>query len=86
MYNWNINTEEFKKNPKKYNLWRFIQLINFGLDNDKLDEAEIKQKWDNIKDQIDPYKRRALEYLIWGKLYSLPNKLNFWSLSPKMNK
>jgi hypothetical protein len=81
MYNWSTDEEKFKKeNPEKYRLWRLEQLINYGLDGDKLDRAEVKKAWPNIKNNLDPYKKRALEYLLWGKLYSLPNNLTFWNL------
>lgn len=81
MYNWSVDEKKFKKeNPQEYRLWKLTQLINYGLDGEKLDKEEIREVWDNIKDNIDPYKRRALEYLIWGKLYSLPDNLTFWNL------
>ena len=39
MYNWSTNEEKFKKeNPKAYKLWRLEQLINYGLDGEKLDQ------------------------------------------------
>lgn len=81
MYNWSTDEKEFKKqNPKGYRLWRFVQLINYGLDGEKLDRKEIKKAWPKIKDKLDPYARRAMEYLLWKKLYSLPNNLTFWNL------
>ena len=88
MFNWSTDEEKFKKeNPKEYKLWRLTQLINYGLDEgEKLDREEVKKAWPKITDQLDPYKKRALEYLIWGKLYSLPNNLTFWNLSRLKNK
>jgi len=82
MYNWSVDEKKFKKeNPKAYKLWRLTQLINYGLDGEKLDKKEVKQAWETIKDRLDPYKKRAIEYLLWEKLYSLPNNLTFWNLS-----
>lgn len=87
MYNWFVDEKKFKKeNPKEYKLWRLIQLINYGLDGEKLDREEVKRAWPRIKNELDPYKRRVLEYLLWGKQYSLPNNLNFWSLYKKNHK
>ena len=86
MYNWNVNTDKLKKNREKYTIWKLEQMINYGLDGEKLDKDQVKKMWDNIKDNLDTYKKRALEYLIWGKLYSLPNNLTFWNLSGKINK
>lgn len=81
MYNWSTDEKRFKKeNPKEYRLWRLVQLINYGLDGEKLDREEVKTAWPKIKDQLDPYARRAIEYLLWGKVYSLPNNLTFWNL------
>ena len=82
MYNWSVDEEKFKKeNPQGYKLWRLTQLINYGLDGEKLDRNEVKAAWPKIKENLDPYKKRALEYLIWGKLSSLPNNLTFYNLS-----
>ena len=81
MINWSTDENKFKKeNPKEYKLWRLVQLINYGLDGEKLDREEVKTVWPKIKDQLDPYARRAVEYLLWGKVYSLPNNLTFWNL------
>ena len=85
MYNWSTDEEKFKKeNPEKYRLWRLEQLINYGLDGEKLDRTEIKKVWPKIKNNLDPYIRRAMEYLLWGKLYSLPNNLTFWNWRQKI--
>ena len=68
MYNWShIDEEAMKKeDPEKYRLWRLTQLINCGLDGEKLDREEVKAAWPAIKDDIEPYTRRAIEYLLWG--------------------
>lgn len=82
MYNWSTDEKKFKKeNPEGYRLWRLTQLINYGLDGEKLDRKELKKDWPKIKDNLDPYARRAIEFLLWGKVYSLPNNLSFWNLS-----
>ncbi|OGE64357.1 hypothetical protein A3I48_03080 [Candidatus Daviesbacteria bacterium RIFCSPLOWO2_02_FULL_36_7] len=87
MYNWSVDEKSFKKkNPQGYKLWRLTQLINYGLDGEKLDRKEVERIWPKIKDNLDPYKRRALEYLLWGKLYLLPNNLTFWNLPKKSRK
>ena len=87
MYNWSVDEKSFKKkNPRGYKLWRLTQLINYGLDGEKLDRKEVERIWPKIKDNLDPYKRRALEYLLWGKLYLLPNNLTFWNLPKKSRK
>lgn len=83
MYNWSIDEEKFKKeNPEEYRLWRLTQLINYGLDGEKLDRDEVKKAWPKIKDRLDPNTKVFLEYLLWGiKPSSQMIKKNFWSLS-----
>ncbi|MEK7155089.1 MAG: hypothetical protein AAB697_03100 [Patescibacteria group bacterium] len=86
MINWSTDEKEFKKrNPQEYKLWRLTQLINYGLDGEKLDRKEVKDTWVRIKDRIDPYKSRLIEFLLWDKQYSLPTNLNFWSSSGAKN-
>ena len=38
MYNWNIDTNNLKKNPEKYKIWKLEQSINFGLNGQKLNK------------------------------------------------
>jgi len=68
MYNWSVDEEAFKKrDPKGYKLWRLEQLINYGLDGEKLDEEEVKKAWQKIKDRLDPDIKKYLEFLLWQK-------------------
>jgi hypothetical protein len=84
MYNWSIDEEKFKReDPEGYKIWRLEQMINYGLDGEKIKEKEVKKYWQKIKERLDPYKRRLIEFLLWQKLYSLPNNLNFWNLPSK---
>ena len=81
MYNWShIDEEEMKRNnPENYRRWRLIQMINFDLQGEKLDKKEVKKLWPEIKDEIDPYTRPVIEFLLWGKIYSLPTNIRFWN-------
>ena len=85
MYNWShIDEEAMKKaDPEKYRIWRLTAIIETDFIDEKLDKEEVKAAWPKIKDQIDPWTRRALEYLLWGKQYSLPNNLTWWNKRPK---
>lgn len=65
MYNWNTDTTQLKKSPEKYAIWRLEQLINYGLDGEKLSTKNLKKYWDTIN--IDPKKREALAFLLWPK-------------------
>lgn len=83
MYNWSVDEETFKKeNPQEHRLWRITQLINYGLDGEKLDKQEVKRMWGKIKDRLDPNTKVYLEYILWGKRPSSKNiTKNFWTLS-----
>jgi len=62
MKNWSVDEEFLKKHPKKYNLWKLEQLINFGLGNEKLPIQSIKRNINKLS--IDPLKKRYLKFLI----------------------
>jgi len=79
MYNWSIDEEKFKKeDPEGYKLWRLTQLINYGLDGEKLNKKEVKKAWPKIKERLDSEEQRLIEFLIWNKKYPLPPKKFFW--------
>jgi len=79
MYNWSVDEEKFKKeDPEGYKLWRLVQLINYGLDGEKLAKEEVKKVWPRIKNQLDAEERRLFEFLLWDKIFSLPPKRFFW--------
>lgn len=52
MYNWSTDEEELKKHPKEYQKWRLLQLINYGLDGEKIDLVVLKKYWAKIKPEI----------------------------------
>ena len=88
-YNWShIDEGAMKKaDPEKYRLWRLTQMINYGRDGEKLDREEVKAAWPQIRDEIeDPYKRRVLEFILWGKLYSLPINETSWNTPRQIQK
>ncbi len=63
MYNWNTDTTELKKDKDKYIKWKLEQLINFGLDGEKLSRKELIKYWSLL--EIDPESRGYLEFLLW---------------------
>ena len=65
MYNWNTDTRELKNNPEKYTIWKLEQLINYGLDGEKLQEKDVVKYWEKLR--IDSRKRSALAFLLWHK-------------------
>ncbi len=83
MYNWNTDITGWDKKSESYQIWKLEQLINYGLNGDKISESDISKFWKKVKPNLDPYRARMIEYLVWRKKYSLPIKLNFWNLYPK---
>lgn len=85
MINWNTDEKRLKRlHPKEYKVWRLTQLINYGLEEEKLDEKEVRAAWLKIKDSLAINKRKTLEFLLWNKKWRpeqglLPDKSNFWS-------
>lgn len=66
MYNWSVNVEELKKKPKEYELWRLEQLINYGLNNEKISKKVLLENFGRLS-IVDPSRRRFLELILWGK-------------------
>lgn len=68
MYNWSTDTKEIRKKGEDYTLWKLQQKINFGLNNEKLDFKDLKKYWDKL--EIDRYRRKFLEFIIYGKKHN----------------
>lgn len=62
MYNWSTDTKKLSKHPRKYTIWRLEQLINFGLNGQKLNRAELKKYFSKLN--IDPQKKNYLKFLL----------------------
>ena len=43
MYNWSTDTRELQKNPELYAIWKLEQLINYGLNGEKIQEKDLKK-------------------------------------------
>lgn len=65
MYNWSTDTKKLSKYPEKYAIWKLEQLINYGLDGEKLKQSELKKYWSQLN--IDPLYRKYLNFLLWSK-------------------
>jgi len=52
MYNWSTDEEYLKKFPEEYEKWRLLQLINYGLDGEKLNLVKLKKYWPKIKKEV----------------------------------
>ncbi|HUQ85380.1 MAG TPA: hypothetical protein VM077_03590 [Candidatus Limnocylindrales bacterium] len=62
MHNWSTDTAILEKNSEKHVIWKLEQLINYGLEGEKIDTKHLKKYWDKIT--IDPQKRRVLEFWV----------------------
>ncbi len=43
MYNWSTDTNRLKNNPQALIIWKLEQMINYGLDGEKLPAKELKK-------------------------------------------
>lgn len=64
MYNWSTDTSALDKDPDKRARWRLEQLLNFGLNNEKVSEVELRRYWPQLN--LDPARRRFIELLLNG--------------------
>ena len=65
MKNWSTDTTRLKQNPQEYTKWRLEQMINFGLDGEKIPESQLRMYWKDLN--IDPFKKAFLYHLLWPK-------------------
>ncbi len=61
MYNWSTDTTRLKKYPEKYDVWKLEQMINFGLNGEKIDITKLRKYWKKL--DIEPLKRKCLQIL-----------------------
>ncbi|MGC8981440.1 MAG: hypothetical protein ACP5JU_00610 [Minisyncoccia bacterium] len=62
MRNWSVNLKELKKDKKAYKIWKLEQLINFGVDKEKLSKRDLLKYLHRLN--VDPYKRKLLELVL----------------------
>lgn len=65
IFNWSVDTKRLKKNKKQYIKWKLEQLINYGLNNEKIDKEVLKKYLEDL--HIDPDKKTFLKYLLYAK-------------------
>lgn len=66
MRNWSVDEKYLKKYPEKYKTWRLVQLLSYGLDEERLEKNEIIKFWPKIEKQLDPVRAEFLKFLLWG--------------------
>lgn len=62
MHNWSTDTKKLSKYPEKYTIWKLEQLINFGLNGQKINFVELRKYFSKLN--IDPQKRKYLNFLL----------------------
>ncbi|PIS21789.1 hypothetical protein COT51_00915 [candidate division WWE3 bacterium CG08_land_8_20_14_0_20_41_15] len=65
MYNWNTEASSFGKKKPDFIIWKLNQLINFGLNGEKINFDLVKKYWKKLT--LDPNRKKFLQALIWGK-------------------
>ena len=65
VYNWSVDTKELKKDKEKYTIWKIEQMVNYGLDGEKIDEKLVKKYWKKL--HLDPFYKEYLKFLLWSK-------------------
>lgn len=64
MYNWSVDEKKFKRaDPEGYKIWRLEQMINYGLNGEKLERKLVKRYWNKL--YMDPPTRAFLKFLLW---------------------
>ncbi len=63
MRNWSTDTTQLKKNLEQYKIWKLEQMINFGLDKEKISKKELKKYWNQLA--LDPARKKYLSFLLW---------------------
>jgi hypothetical protein len=64
MYNWSVDEKELKKDKEKYAIWKLEQMINFGLNGEKINGQKLKKQWNKL--HLDPARKRFLQLLLHG--------------------
>lgn len=62
MHNWSIDTSKLSPHTEAYQIWRLEQLINYGLNGEKLDRSATKKYFSQL--ELDPYRREFIASLI----------------------
>jgi len=58
MYNWSTDEKTLQSDPRRHAIWRLEQLINFGLEGEKIDRDLLRTYLPELA--IDPKRREFL--------------------------
>jgi hypothetical protein len=62
MKNWAVDEKKLKLYPEQHEIWYLEQLINYGLDGEKLERRKLLRYFGKLA--IDPQKRKYLKFLL----------------------
>ena len=65
MYNWSVDLKKLGNTSEEAKIWRLEQIINFGLNGQRLDKSAVKRFWQRLR--LDPQRKRFLKFLLWPK-------------------
>lgn len=61
MYNWSVDEKKLKKHKEQYIIWKLEQLINYGLNGEKISEKLLKKYWNKLN--TDPLRKNQVKIL-----------------------
>lgn len=67
MYNWYTDTSNWNRKSPTFQIWKLEQLINFGLNGERLDFKLTRKYWPKLN--LDPYRKKFMELLLWPKQF-----------------
>lgn len=62
MYNWSVDEKILKKDKRGYAIWKLEQMVNFGLNNERIDERTLRRYLPEMN--IDPFRRKFFELIL----------------------
>lgn len=62
MYNWSTDEKQLKQHPEQYAIWKLEQMVNFGLNGEKIVESDLRQYWNKLT--LDPARKKFLQLLL----------------------
>lgn len=65
MYNWGVDLKQLKKNKKQYAIWKIEQMVNFGLNGEKIKKNALLRYWKKLR--LDPIKKKYLAAILWPR-------------------
>ncbi len=62
MRNWSVDLSKMNKKSSEYKIWHLEQMINFGLNGEKISPAELRKYFTSLK--LDPEKKKYMKFLL----------------------